>query len=149
MHFYLGTMTTHAESINSDLQRGLDRHLLHTQHTGFLQSLENLENLENLEKHSNFTSVREKSGKKNWELRKVGEKSGNFINRSWNVNMYFYLKEIINRFFISVSCFVKLYLKPRILALTNSECPPGKKSGYMDCCQKNTITTHCPFIIFL
>ena len=46
--------------------------------TGFLQSLENLENLENLEKHSNFTSVREK----NWELRKVREKSGNFINRS-------------------------------------------------------------------
>ena len=31
---------------------------------GFLQSLENLENLENLEKHSNFTSVREKSGEK-------------------------------------------------------------------------------------
>ena len=26
------TMTTHAESINSDLQRGLDRHLQHTQH---------------------------------------------------------------------------------------------------------------------
>ena len=40
--------------------------------TGFLQSLENLENLE---KHSNFTSVRGK----NWELRKVREKSGNFI----------------------------------------------------------------------
>ena len=36
-------------------------------YTGFLQSLENLEKLEkleNLEKHSNFTSVREKSGKK-------------------------------------------------------------------------------------
>ena len=32
MHFYPGTMTTHAESINSDLQRGLDRHLRHTQH---------------------------------------------------------------------------------------------------------------------
>ena len=63
--------------------------------------------------------------------------------------MYFYLKEIINRFLISVSCFVKLYLKPRIPALTNNECPPGKKSGYMDCCKKNTITTHCPFIIFL
>ena len=31
---------------------------------GFLQSLENLGNLENLEKHSNFASVREKSGKK-------------------------------------------------------------------------------------
>ena len=30
--FYPGTMTTHAESINSDLQRGLDRHLRHTQH---------------------------------------------------------------------------------------------------------------------
>ena len=30
MHFYPGTMTTHAESINSDLQRGLDRHLRHT-----------------------------------------------------------------------------------------------------------------------
>ena len=27
-----GTMTTHAESINSDLQRGLDRRLRHTQH---------------------------------------------------------------------------------------------------------------------
>ena len=25
-------MTTHAESINSDLQHGLDRHLRHTQH---------------------------------------------------------------------------------------------------------------------
>ena len=32
MHFYPGTMTTHAESINSDLQRGLDRRLRHTQH---------------------------------------------------------------------------------------------------------------------
>ena len=32
MHFYPGTMTTHTESINSDLQRGLDRHLRHTQH---------------------------------------------------------------------------------------------------------------------
>ena len=32
MHFYPGTMTTHAESINSDLQRGLDKHLRHTQH---------------------------------------------------------------------------------------------------------------------
>ena len=32
MHFYPGTMTTHAESINSDLQRGLDRHLRHTQY---------------------------------------------------------------------------------------------------------------------
>ena len=32
MHFNPGTMTTHAESINSDLQRGLDRHLRHTQH---------------------------------------------------------------------------------------------------------------------
>ena len=31
MHFCPGTMTTHAESINSDLQRGLDRHLRHTQ----------------------------------------------------------------------------------------------------------------------
>ena len=30
MHFYPGTITTHAESINSDLQRGLDRHLRHT-----------------------------------------------------------------------------------------------------------------------
>ena len=36
-HFFLkkiyacpGTMTTHAESINSDLQRGLDRRLRHT-----------------------------------------------------------------------------------------------------------------------
>ena len=26
------TMTTHAESINSDLQRGLDKRLRHTQH---------------------------------------------------------------------------------------------------------------------
>ena len=33
MHFLCpGTMTTHAESINSDLQRGLDRRLRHTQH---------------------------------------------------------------------------------------------------------------------
>ena len=32
MHFCPGTMTTHAESINSDLQRGLDRHLRHIQH---------------------------------------------------------------------------------------------------------------------
>ena len=32
MHFYPVTMTTHAESINSDLQRGLDRRLRHTQH---------------------------------------------------------------------------------------------------------------------
>ena len=32
MHFYPRTMTTHAESINSDLQRGVDRHLRHTQH---------------------------------------------------------------------------------------------------------------------
>ena len=30
--FYPGTMTTHAESINSDLQGGLDRRLRHTQH---------------------------------------------------------------------------------------------------------------------
>ena len=30
MHFYPGTMTTHAESINSDLQHGLDRRLRHT-----------------------------------------------------------------------------------------------------------------------
>ena len=29
MHFCPGTMTTHAESINSDLQRGLDRRLQH------------------------------------------------------------------------------------------------------------------------
>ena len=28
--FLSRTMTTHAESINSDLQRGLDRHLRHT-----------------------------------------------------------------------------------------------------------------------
>ena len=27
-----GTMTTHAESISSDLQRGLDRRLRHKQH---------------------------------------------------------------------------------------------------------------------
>ena len=32
MHFCPGTMTTHAEPINSDLQRGLDRRLRHTQH---------------------------------------------------------------------------------------------------------------------
>ena len=32
MRFSPGTMTTHAESINSDLQHGLDRHLRHTQH---------------------------------------------------------------------------------------------------------------------
>ena len=32
MHFCPGTMTTHAESINSDLQRGIDRRLRHTQH---------------------------------------------------------------------------------------------------------------------
>ena len=32
MHFFPATMTTHAESINSDLQRGLDRRLRHTQH---------------------------------------------------------------------------------------------------------------------
>ena len=32
MNFCPGTMTTHAESINSDLQRGLDRRLQHTQH---------------------------------------------------------------------------------------------------------------------
>ena len=32
MHFCPGTITTHAESINSDLQRGLDRRLQHTQH---------------------------------------------------------------------------------------------------------------------
>ena len=32
MHFCPGTMTTHAESISSDLQRGLDRRLRHTQH---------------------------------------------------------------------------------------------------------------------
>ena len=31
MHFCPGTMTTHAESINSDLQRGLERRLRHTQ----------------------------------------------------------------------------------------------------------------------
>ena len=31
MHFCPGTMTTHAESTNSDLQRGLGRHLRHTQ----------------------------------------------------------------------------------------------------------------------
>ena len=32
MHFCPGTMTTHAESIDSDLQRGLDRRLRNTQH---------------------------------------------------------------------------------------------------------------------
>ena len=32
MHFHTGSMTTHAESINSDLQRGLDRRLRHTPH---------------------------------------------------------------------------------------------------------------------
>ena len=32
MHFCPGTITTHAESINSDLQRGLDRRLRHVQH---------------------------------------------------------------------------------------------------------------------
>ena len=32
MHYSPGTMTTYAESINSDLQRGLDRRLRHTQH---------------------------------------------------------------------------------------------------------------------
>ena len=32
MHFCPGTMTTNEESINSDLQRGLDRRLRHTQH---------------------------------------------------------------------------------------------------------------------
>ena len=32
MHFCPGTMTTHAESINSDLQRGLEKRLPHTQH---------------------------------------------------------------------------------------------------------------------
>ena len=32
MHFRPGTITTHAESINSDLQRGLDRRLRHIQH---------------------------------------------------------------------------------------------------------------------
>ena len=32
MHFCPGTITTHAESINSDLQRGLDRRLRHIQH---------------------------------------------------------------------------------------------------------------------
>ena len=30
MQFYPGRMTTHAESINSDLQRGVDRRLRHT-----------------------------------------------------------------------------------------------------------------------
>ena len=32
IHFCPGTITTHAESINSDLQRGLDRRLRHVQH---------------------------------------------------------------------------------------------------------------------
>ena len=32
MHFCPGTMTTHVESINSDLQLGLDRRLRHAQH---------------------------------------------------------------------------------------------------------------------
>ena len=32
MHFCPGTITTHAESINSDLLRGLDRRLRHIQH---------------------------------------------------------------------------------------------------------------------
>ena len=32
MHFCPGTITTHTESINSDLQRGLDRRLRHIQH---------------------------------------------------------------------------------------------------------------------
>ena len=33
MHFFCPvTMTTHAESFNSDLQRGLDRRLQHIQH---------------------------------------------------------------------------------------------------------------------
>ena len=32
MHFCPGTITTHAESIHSDLQRGLDRRLRHIQH---------------------------------------------------------------------------------------------------------------------
>ena len=32
MHICSGTMTTQAESINSDQQRGLDRRLRHTQH---------------------------------------------------------------------------------------------------------------------
>ena len=32
MQFCPGTMTTHAKSINSDLQRGLERRLRHTQH---------------------------------------------------------------------------------------------------------------------
>ena len=44
--------------------------------SGFLQSLENLENLENLEKHSNFTSVREKSGKKIGNWGKSGKSQG-------------------------------------------------------------------------
>ena len=30
--FYPGTMTTHTESINSDLKREMDRRLRHTQH---------------------------------------------------------------------------------------------------------------------
>ena len=32
MHFCPGAMPTHAESINSDLQRVLERRLRHTQH---------------------------------------------------------------------------------------------------------------------
>ena len=32
LHFFQGTTTNHAESIDSDLQRGLDRLLRHTQH---------------------------------------------------------------------------------------------------------------------
>ena len=32
MHCCPRTITTQSESINSDLQRGLDRHLRHTQH---------------------------------------------------------------------------------------------------------------------
>ena len=32
MHFCPGTMATHAESINSDLLRELDKRLRHTQH---------------------------------------------------------------------------------------------------------------------
>ena len=32
MHFCPGTITTHAESINSDLQRELERRLRHIQH---------------------------------------------------------------------------------------------------------------------
>ena len=32
MHFCPGTMTTHVESMNSDIQRGPDRRLRYTQH---------------------------------------------------------------------------------------------------------------------